>query len=104
MLMSVKQRQQPCGEGQEHSEQRRRHCVAVVQQNHSPVVAQPSGQPPAWLHGLHGIVLHWTNGDPHGLHGPPPQPTQWTTAPSATFARERKRPAPSELMPRNLKS
>jgi hypothetical protein len=104
MLMSVKQRQHPCGDGHEHSEHRRRHWVAAVQQNHSPVVVQSCGQPPACEHGLQGIVEHCTNGEPHGLHGPPPQPTQWTTEPSDTFARERTRPAPSELMPRNLKS
>ena len=105
---SMKQRQQPCGLGHEHSEQRKRHPTRdplVRQQNHSPVVVQPSGQPPPWTHGLHGIDEHCWKGEPHGLHGPPPQPTQkGVTEPIVAPVRVRKRPAPSEPAPRNLKN
>ena len=52
MLIIVKQWQQPGGH--EHSEQRCRHGVPVTQQNHSPVVVQPTGHPPACAHGLQG--------------------------------------------------
>jgi hypothetical protein len=43
-------------EGQLHSEQRKRQPTRplVRQQNHSPPVEQPSGQPPPWTHVLHG--------------------------------------------------
>jgi hypothetical protein len=48
MLRRVKQWQdgfeQPAG--QLHSEHRMRHTVPVRQQNHSPPVLHPSGQPP----------------------------------------------------------
>ena len=43
-------------------------------------------------------------GDPHGLHGPPPQPTQPEIAPSETSVRVSHSPAPSEPAPRNLKN
>jgi hypothetical protein len=49
MLMFVKQWQQPVG--QEHSEHRCRQPFGR-QQNHSPVVVQPTGQPPACTQGL----------------------------------------------------
>lgn len=105
---SMKQRQHPCGLGHEHSEQRKRHPTRVPlvkQQNHSPDVVQPSGQPPPCAHGLQGIVEHCWNGEPHGLQGPPPQPTQWGVNEAAVApVRVRKRPAPSEPAPRNLKN
>jgi len=71
-----------------HSEQRKRQPTRplVRQQNHSPVVVQPVGQPPPSWQVLHGkprfsqICL----GEKQGLHGPPPQPTQPSTAPSDT--------------------
>jgi len=47
----VKQWQQPLGH--EHSEQRWRHTVPLRQQNHSPDVEQPIGQPPIFVQGLH---------------------------------------------------
>jgi hypothetical protein len=76
-----------------------------VQQNHSPLVVQPSGQPPPAEHGLHGIVAHCWNGEAHGLQGPPPQPTQkGTKAPAETPVRVSARPAPSEVIPRKLKN
>ena len=40
--------------GQLHSEQRIRHTVAVTQQNHSPLVLQPAGQPPPCWQVLQG--------------------------------------------------
>src|SRR6266576_6479146 len=111
--MSVKQWHdgfaQPAG--QLHSEQRNRHPTRPVvrQQNHSPPVEQPSGHPAPWTHVLHGYWPPVTEsqmpaGDPHGLHGPPPQPTQPWIAPSDTFVPVRKSPVPSDPTPRNLKS
>jgi len=43
-------------------------------------------------------------GEPHGLHGPPPQPMQPATAPIDTPVLVRNSPVPSELTPRNLKN
>src|SRR5262245_47977221 len=40
----------------------------------------------------------------HGLHGPPPQPTQKVAAPSETPVPVRKSPVPSEPAPRSLKN
>jgi hypothetical protein len=40
--------------GQLHSEQRMRQTVPVRQQNHSPPVLQPSGQPPPYWQLLQG--------------------------------------------------
>ena len=40
----------------------------------------------------------------HGLHGPPPQPTQPVTAPSETSVPVRKSPVPSEPAPSSLKN
>lgn len=40
--------------GQLHSEQRWRHTVPVTQQNHSPEVEQPTGQPPPCAQVLQG--------------------------------------------------
>jgi hypothetical protein len=40
----------------------------------------------------------------HGLHGPPPQPTQPETAPRETLVRVRNRPVPSEPAAMNLKN
>ena len=66
--------------GQLHSEQRWRHTVPVTQQNHSPEVEQPTGQPPPCAQVLHGYGgFSWSQriaGDQQGLQGPPPQPTQ----------------------------
>jgi hypothetical protein len=94
--------------GQLHSEQRRRHCVEVVQQNHSPEVEQPTGQPPPCWQVLHGnaSVGPWPHGGAptHGLQGPPPQPMHPETDPRATSLRVRTRPAPSELAVMNLKN
>jgi hypothetical protein len=78
----------------------------VRQQNHSPEVWQPSGHPaPSW-HVLHGKPAAVQIGPTptHGLHGPPPQPTHPAMAPIETFVPVRKRPAPSEPAPRNLKN
>jgi hypothetical protein len=114
MLRRVKQWQdgfeQPAG--QLHSEHRMRHTVPVRQQNHSPEVVQPCGQPPPWTQVLQGYApagLSWSQriaGDQHGLHGPPPQPTHWfpSTEPTETPVLVRKRPVPSEPAARNLKS
>lgn len=80
--------------GQLHSEQRMRHTVPVMQQNHSPLVLQPSGQPPpCWqvLQG-YGVGTMFVQIGPmptHGLQGPPPQPTQPATEPSVTSVRVR---------------
>jgi hypothetical protein len=94
--------------GQLHSEQRCRHTVPVRQQNHSPDVEQPGGQPPpSWqvLHGYGGWRLSQRiAGEKHGLHGPPPQPTQEVTAPRETFVRVSQRPVPSEPAAMNLKN
>jgi hypothetical protein len=97
--------------GQLHSEQRNRQPTRplVRQQNHSPEVMQPSGQPPPCWQVLHTYwppvtVSHWPTGEPHGLQGPPPQPTQPWIAPSETFVPVRNRPAPSDPTPRNLKN
>jgi hypothetical protein len=58
MLSRVKQWQaavlQP--PGQLHSEQRWRQTVPLKQQNHSPEVVQPCGQPPPCTHVLQGYV------------------------------------------------
>ncbi len=106
MLIRVKQWQQPSGH--EHSEQRWRQTVPVRQQNHSPEVEQPTGQPPASWHGLQGRfgrLAHSGCGEPHGLQGPPPQPEQPpTAAPSETPVRVSQRPVPSEPAPRSLKN
>jgi hypothetical protein len=94
--------------GQLHSEQRWRHTVPVTQQNHSPPVEQPSGQPPPSWQGLQGNGgLRFVQNGPtptHGLHGPPPQPTQPETEPSETPVRVRYRLAPSEPAVMNLKN
>jgi hypothetical protein len=97
--------------GQLHSEQRCRHTVPVTQQNHSPEVLQPGGQPPPSTHVLQGYApagLSWSQtwtGDQQGLHGPPPQPTQPPdTEPTETPVLVRKRPVPSEPAARNLKN
>ena len=93
-----------------HSEQRKRQPTRplVRQQNHSPPVLQPSGQPPPCWQLLHvyfrGPARRVTAGEKQGLHGPPPQPTQPETAPSETPVRVSKSPAPSEPAPRNLKN
>jgi hypothetical protein len=94
--------------GQLHSEQRKRHPTRplVRQQNHSPDVEQPSGHPPPCWHVLHvkpRFSQIWA-GDAHGLHGPPPQPTQNETEPRETPVRVRKSPVPSVPAPRNLKN
>jgi hypothetical protein len=104
MLIIVKQWQQPVGH--EHSEQRCRHGVPVTQQNHSPVVVQPTGHPPACAHGLQrklGLVQTGC-GEKQLLHGPPPHPEQPPLEPRVTSVRVRNRPAPSELAPMNLKN
>jgi hypothetical protein len=97
--------------GQLHSEQRKRQPTRplVRQQNHSPPVEHPSGHPPPCTHVLQrkAPLVTWSQtpaGELHGLHGPPPQPTQPWIAPSETFVPVRKRPAPSEPTPRNLKN
>ncbi len=43
-------------------------------------------------------------GEEQGLHGPPPQPMQPSTAPSETPVLVRNRPAPSDVAPSTLKS
>jgi hypothetical protein len=72
--------------GQLHSEQRMRHTVPVTQQNHSPEVRHPAGQPPPSWQVLHGKPAFVQIGPTptHGLQGPPPQPTQPATEPSVT--------------------
>src|SRR5437867_2936311 len=50
------------------------------------------------------MLLQIGAGEPHGLHGPPPQPTQLVTAPSETPVRVRKRPVPSDPAVRSLKN
>jgi hypothetical protein len=110
MFSAVKQWQQPPGAGQVHSEQRirQRGSGPLTQQNHSPEVEQPVGQPPPCEHGLQGVVgclsLQRGSGDQQGLHGPPPQPAHWTTEPSAMSVRVSHRPAPSEPAVMNLKN
>jgi hypothetical protein len=91
-----------------HSEQRKRHPTRPVvrQQNHSPDVMHPVGHPPPSWHVLH-VKPRFSQicaGEKHGLHGPPPQPTQLVTAPRETPVRVRKRPVPSVPAPRNLKN
>ena len=91
-----------------HSEQRKRHPTLplVRQQNHSPEVMQPVGHPPPCSHVLH-VKPRFSQicaGEKHGLHGPPPQPTQLVTAPRETPVRVRKSPVPSVPAPRNLKN
>jgi hypothetical protein len=92
--------------GQLHSEQRWRQTVFVRQQNHSPEVVQVAGQPPpCWqvLQGYDGFRLSQSGaGEPQGLHGPPPQPTQLVIEPSVTLVPVRKSPAPSDPAVRNL--
>src|SRR5262245_53457377 len=97
--------------GQLHSEHRKRHPTRPVvrQQNHSPEVMQPSGHPPPCWQLLQTYWppvtdSHWPTGEPQGLQGPPPQPTQPWIAPSETFVPVRKSPVPSEPTPRNLKN
>jgi hypothetical protein len=97
--------------GQLHSEQRIRQPVLpdVWQQNHSPPVLQPSGQPPACWQVLHGkaVGCRLSQSGPmptQGLQGPPPQPTQPVTEPIETPVRVRKRPAPSDPAVTNLKN
>ncbi|MEK6275122.1 MAG: hypothetical protein AABM30_07260 [Actinomycetota bacterium] len=75
--------------GQLHSEQRMRQGVPVRQQNHSPLVLQPAGQPPPCWQVLHGYDVGCMSVQigpmpTHGLQGPPPQPTQPATEPSVT--------------------
>ena len=65
--------------------------------------------PGALQAGLAGVLTTVTcsqtaAGEPHGLHGPPPQPTQPWIAPSETFVPVRNSPAPSDPTPRNLKN
>jgi hypothetical protein len=88
-----------------HSEQRIRQPLGW-QQNHSPDVWQPGPQPPPWEQVLQGkLALSQIGPTPtHGLHGPPPQPTQLVTAPSETSVPVRKSPVPSEPAPSSLKN
>jgi hypothetical protein len=108
--MSVKQWQLrfPQPGGQLHSEHRKRQPTRplVRQQNHSPDVWHSAGHPAPCAHVLQGKPAAVQIGPTptHGLHGPPPQPTQPATAPIETPVRVRKRPVPSELTPRNLKN
>jgi hypothetical protein len=94
--------------GQLHSEQRMRHRVPVTQQNHSPEVIQPSGQPPPTSQLLQlnppARLLQRVTGEKQGLHGPPGHPTHPDTEPSATSVPVSQRPAPSEPALRNLKN
>ena len=96
--------------GQLHSEQRCRQTVPVWQQNHSPEVLHPTGQPPPWAQVLQGyaVGLSWSQsptGDQQGLHGPPPHPTQPPdTDPTETPVLVRNRPVPSEPAAMNLKN
>ena len=91
-----------------HSEQRCRQTLPVDcrQQNHSPEVMHPAGQPPPCWHVLHGkpIASQSGAGDQQSLQGPPPQPTQLVTEPSDTPVLVRKRPVPRDPTPRNLKN
>jgi len=105
----VKQWQEPLPQpAHSHSEHLKRQPTRplVRQQNHSPVVVQPSGHPPPCTHVLHEkpMFSQTCRGEPHGLHGPPPQPMQPSTAPSDTPVLVRKRPAPREVAPSTLKS
>ena len=98
--------------GQLHSEQRCRHTVPVWQQNHSPEVLQPTGQPPPSRQVLQGYApagltcSHTTTGDQQGLQGPPPQPTQPDPSidPTETPVLVRNKPVPREPAARNLKN
>jgi hypothetical protein len=98
--------------GQLHSEQRCRQIppLSVEQQNHSPEVLQPVGQPPPWMQVLQGyaVGLSWSQsptGDQHGLQGPPPHPTQPPdTDPTETPVLVRNKPVPSEPAAMNLKN
>jgi hypothetical protein len=101
--------------GQLHSEQRCRQipppAPSVKQQNHSPEVLQPTGQPPPWAQVLQGyaVGLSWSQsptGDQQGLQGPPPQPTHWPPSidPAETPVLVRNRPVPSEPAAMNLKN
>ena len=96
--------------GQLHSEHRCRHTVPVWQQNHSPEVLQPTGQPPPWAQVLQGyaVGLSWSQsptGDQQGLQGPPPHPTQPPeTDPAETPVLVRNSPVPSEPAAMNLKN
>lgn len=94
--------------GQLHSEQRIRQPVRpdVWQQNHSPEVRHWGPQPPPSAQLLHGNPALVQIGPipTHGLHGPPPQPTQPETAPSETSVPVRKSPVPSEPAPSSLKN
>ena len=76
------------------------------QQNHSPEVWQAAGQPAPSAQVLHGKPAFVQIGPTptHGLHGPPPQPTQPATEPRETSVRVSQSPAPSEPAPRNLKN
>jgi hypothetical protein len=93
--------------GHVHSEQRCLHPFER-QQNHSPDVEQPVGQPPPCEHGLqrYSALLQRGSGDQQaGLHGPPPQPAHLgVSEPSETSVPVRKSPAPSELADMNLKN
>jgi len=99
-------------DGQLHSEHRNRHparAPPLRQQNHSPPVLQPVGQPPPTEQVLHVYfppvtALHSPTGEKQGLHGPPPHPTQPVIAPSETSVRVRKSPVPSEPAPSSLKN
>jgi len=93
--------------GQLHSEQRCRQTVPVRQQNHSPEVLQPVGQPPPCRHVLQGYapglkLSHTGAGEPQGLQGPPPQPTQYKTEPSETPVLVKNKPVPREPAARNF--
>ena len=100
--------------GQLHSEQRCRQIPppspSVKQQNHSPEVLQPTGQPPPWAQVLQGYAFGLSRsqrptGDQQGLQGPPPHPTQPPdTDPMETPVRVRNRPVPSEPAAMNLKN
>ena len=96
--------------GQLHSEQRCRHTVPVTQQNHSPEVLQPVGQPPPCTQVLQGYAVgvrlsQRVAGDQQGLQGPPPHPTQFPPIdPTETPVLVKNRPVPSEPAAMNLKN
>ena len=100
--------------GQLHSEQRKRQFrrgPLERQQNHSPEVVHPWGQPPPCTQVLQGYVpagLRFSQigaGEPHGLHGPPPQPTQFPPIePIETPVLVRNNPVPSDPAAMNLKN
>ena len=106
MLMSVKHRQQPCGDGHEHSEHQRQ---ALGSPRCGQTTRRSSCSPAGSRLPASTACRAWSctagMASRRGCAGPPPQPTQWTTEPSDTFARERTRQGrPAGSMPRNLKS